>query len=141
VTLSSDAEGRDVLLRVRQDGRFQFPLASYTVQTPDGETIARLRYNRLFNVQRRWRCDPAGVSWSCIAREESLALSLLKPLLRIRQRVVLLDEQANARLGVFDRRSTILGRHVLDLTADRRRQLDRRVALALGVMLDTTGGR
>jgi len=31
----------------------------------------------------------------------------------------------------------LLDRYVLDLKADRARELDRRVALALGVMLDT----
>jgi hypothetical protein len=40
-------------------------------------------------------------------------------------------------IGEFNRKFTILDRYVLDLTADPGRNLDRRIALALGVMLDT----
>jgi hypothetical protein len=40
-------------------------------------------------------------------------------------------------VGEFRRKLTILDRYVLDLTADRARAFDRRVAVALGVMLDT----
>ena len=40
-------------------------------------------------------------------------------------------------LGEFNRKFTLLDRYVLDLTHDLQRTLDRRVALALGVMLDT----
>ncbi len=40
-------------------------------------------------------------------------------------------------LGEFNRKFTLLDRYVLDLTADPERTLDRRLALAAGVMLDT----
>jgi len=40
-------------------------------------------------------------------------------------------------VGEFNRKFTLLDRYVLDLKADGARVLDRRVALALGVMLDT----
>jgi len=40
-------------------------------------------------------------------------------------------------IGEFRRKMTILDRYVLDLTADRTRAFDRRIAVALGVMLDT----
>ena len=40
-------------------------------------------------------------------------------------------------IGEFNRKLTLLDRYVLDLTADRERVFDRRIALALGVMLDT----
>jgi len=39
--------------------------------------------------------------------------------------------------GEFNRKFTLLDRYVLDLSADPARTFDRRVALALGVMLDT----
>jgi len=41
------------------------------------------------------------------------------------------------RSGEFNRKLTILDRYVLDMRADTTRSLDRRIALALGVMLDT----
>jgi hypothetical protein len=40
-------------------------------------------------------------------------------------------------IGEFNRKMTLLDRYVLDMSADRNRHLDRRVALAVGVMLDT----
>ena len=40
-------------------------------------------------------------------------------------------------IGEFNRKFTILDRYVLDMTADPAHELDRRIALALGVMLDT----
>ena len=46
-----------------------------------------------------------------------------------------------ALLGEFNRKFTILDRYVLDLTGDPERYLDRQVALALGIMLDTGEGR
>lgn len=41
------------------------------------------------------------------------------------------------QIGEFNRKFTLFDRYVLDLSADPTRTLDRRVALALGVMLDT----
>ena len=40
-------------------------------------------------------------------------------------------------IGEFKRKFTILDRYVLDMTSDPQRLMDRRIALALGVMLDT----
>lgn len=40
-------------------------------------------------------------------------------------------------LGELNRKFTLFDRYVLDLTPDTTRSLDRRVAVALGVILDT----
>jgi len=40
-------------------------------------------------------------------------------------------------VGKFDRKFTIFDRYVLDMSADQRHLIDRRIALAIGVMLDT----
>jgi len=40
-------------------------------------------------------------------------------------------------IGEFKRKFTILDRYVLDMTSDPERLMDRRIAIALGVMLDT----
>ena len=40
-------------------------------------------------------------------------------------------------VGEFNRKFTLLDRYVLDLSADPGRALDRRIALALAIMLDT----
>ena len=44
-------------------------------------------------------------------------------------------------IGRMDRKFQLRDRYVLDLSGDPERYLDRRVALALGIMLDTGEGR
>jgi hypothetical protein len=76
-----------------------------------------------------------------VAREDSIILSLLRRLLGplfglLRTNYIILD--ADERLvGEFNRKLTLLDRYVLDLSHDRVRSLDRRIAVGLGVMLDT----
>ncbi|QEL14847.1 hypothetical protein [Limnoglobus roseus] len=41
------------------------------------------------------------------------------------------------KLGEFNHRATLMDRYVLDLTADEEREIDRRIAVAMGVLLDT----
>ena len=62
---------------------------------------------------------------------------VLGPLFGLLRTNFLLVGADGAVLGEFNRKFTLLDRYVLDLTADPERLLDRRVALALGVMLDT----
>ena len=45
--------------------------------------------------------------------------------------------EVEAMRGEFNRNFTIFDRYVLDLTRDRPRTIDRRLAVALGVLLDT----
>ena len=40
-------------------------------------------------------------------------------------------------IGEFNRKFTILDRYVLDMSADTQRTIDRRIAVAISVMLDT----
>ena len=50
---------------------------------------------------------------------------------------IITDESQQNQIGKFDRKFTILDRYVLDMTAYPARTIDRRVAVAIGVMLDT----
>jgi hypothetical protein len=43
--------------------------------------------------------------------------------------------------GEFNRNFTLFDRYVLDLSRDRPRLIDRRLAIALGVLLDTGENR
>jgi hypothetical protein len=40
-------------------------------------------------------------------------------------------------IGEFNRKFTILDRYVLDMTSDSQHNVDRRIAIAMAVMLDT----
>jgi uncharacterized protein YxjI len=130
------------LLEVLQDRKFQFLTATYTVQSADGTVLARLRKNYLYNfIRRKWEVlDPGGsVEW--VAREDSIILSLVRRFVPfmglLRTNFIFQPAGSQKVVGEFRRKLTILDRYVLDLKADAARAFDRRVAVALGVMLDT----
>jgi hypothetical protein len=59
----------------------------------------------------------------------------------LRTNFIILRPDSEDVIGEFKRKFTILDRYVLDMTGDPQRLMDRRVALALGVMLDTAERR
>jgi uncharacterized protein YxjI len=130
------------VLEVLQDSKLHFIIATYTVRNADGIVLARLRKNYLYNlVRRKWEIlRPDGtVEW--VAREDSIILSLVRrfvPFMSlIRTNFIFQPAGKEQVIGEFRRKFTILDRYALDLSADRSRAFDRRVAVALGVMLDT----
>jgi hypothetical protein len=146
VTVYRDESRREVMLRVLQDQRLALLVRTYTVLTATGEVLMRLRKNYAHNlVRKRWYVETPAGRVVALAIEDSIVLSLLRRVLGsffglLRTNFVLVwegGEQDGSVLGEFNRKFTLLDRYVLDLTADPERRFDRRVALALGVMLDT----
>jgi hypothetical protein len=146
VTVFRDDSRREVLLRVLQDQRIAVFARTYTVATATGLMLARLRKEYIHNVfRKRWYVETPAGQRTAMAIEDSIVLSLLRRvlgslfgLLRTNFILVHLDAGAGgAVFGEFNRKFTILDRYVLDLTGDPEQSLDRRVGLALGVMLDT----
>lgn len=142
VIVYRDQDKAAALLTIRQDKRFELLRAGFTVVAMDGAVLATLRKNYLWNViRRRWLVlDPQGAPL-CRVLEDSILLSLLRRLLGslfglLRTNFVILAMDGRL-LGRFNRTFTLLDRYVLDLGDDPERQLDRRLALAIGVMLDT----
>ena len=146
VTVYRDDSKKEALLRIIQERRLQLLQASYLVQTPEGEPIVRLRKMRLRNIfRKRWYCLSPEGRLLFIAREDSMILSMLRRFLLgffglLRTNFVIYGPGWQV-LGEFNRRMTLQDRYVLDLEADGLRSIDRRAALALGVMLDTGEGR
>ncbi len=142
-TIYRDEGGRERLLEVEQDRKWQWITWTYTVKGPAGETLARLKKNVLTNlIRKRWRMETPDGRLLVTAKEESIILSLLRRFLGplfglLRTNFVILQGDSDAVVGEFNRRMTILDRYVLDMKRDARRTVDRRLALALGVMLDT----
>jgi len=144
VTVFRDDSRRDVLLRVLQDQRLAFFSRTYTVLlAKTGEPLARLRKTYPHSVVRkRWYVEtPAGQPLG-MAIEDSLVLSLLRRMLGVffgflRTNFLLVRGADEDVFGQFNRKFTLLDRYVLDLREDPERTFDRRIALALGVMLDT----
>jgi uncharacterized protein YxjI len=130
------------VLEVIQENKFVFPTATFTVQGADGIVLARLRKNYLYNfIRRKWEILTPGGSVEWVAREDSMILSLMRRFVPfmglLRTNFIFQPAGGQQIVGEFRRRMTILDRYVLDLKADPKRAFDRRVAVALGVMLDT----
>lgn len=143
VTFYRDATKRDRLIDVLQDKKWQPITTTYTVRDFKGQPIARLAKNWLYNLfRKRWYVyDPAG-RLLYTAKEDSVILSLLRrfigPLFGLlRTNFLILRGDTEDIVGEFKRKFTILDRYVLDMSADPSRLVDRRIALALGLMLDT----
>lgn len=143
VTFYRDPSKRAKLLDVLQDKKWQPITATYTVRDASGRTIALLAKNHLYNLLRkRWYVKAPDGTTLYLAKEDSVILSLLRRILGplfgiLRTNFIIVHADSEDVVGEFNRKFTILDRYVLDLKADRIRVLDRRVALALGVMLDT----
>ena len=130
------------LLEVLQDQKLHFITATYTVLDAEGTVLALFRKNYLFNLfRRKWEVLDANGTIQWVAREDSIILSLVRrfvPYMNfLRTNFIFQLAESDRVLGEFRRKLTILDRYALDLTADRARALDRRIAVALGVMLDT----
>jgi len=111
--------------------------------TPTGEPLATLRKTYLHNiVRKRWYVTTPRGEPIAMAIEDSIVLSLLRRVLGtffgfLRTNFIFVRGRDEEVFGEFNRKFTLLDRYVLDLSADAGRTFDRRLAVALGVMLDT----
>lgn len=143
VTFYRDQTKRERLLEILQDRKWQPITATYTVRDPKGRPLARLAKNYFQSLLRkRWTVKSPGGAVLYVAKEDSLILSLLRrvigPLFGVlRTNFIIVRPESDEVIGEFNRKFTILDRYALDLKADPQRTFERRLALALGVMLDT----
>ena len=142
VTVYRDDSKGEVLLKVLQDSKIQILSASFTVTDPAGNPVAGLNKKYLHNIfRKRWYCLDTSGALLFTAKEDSIILSILRRFMGsffglLRTDFIFFDRQENL-LGEFNRKLTVLDRYVLDMSADHLRTVDRRVALAMGVLLDT----
>jgi uncharacterized protein YxjI len=143
VNFYADDSKQKLLLRVYQDKKIAIIHATYTIADADGTVLATFDKNYLYNLFRKqWVCRSTDGRVICLAKEDSIILSLLRRLIGpffglLRTNFIIVAPDDERILGEFNRKFTILDRYSLNLSADPGRTLDRRIALALGVMLDT----
>ena len=143
VNFYSDETKRELVLQVFQDKKVAIIRATYTIADSMGTVLAHLDKNYIYNlIRKRWYCSSPDGTLICIAKEDSVILSLLRRLIGplfgiLRTNFIFVAPDSEQVLGEFNRKFTILDRYALDLKNDPARLLDRRIALALGVMLDT----
>jgi uncharacterized protein YxjI len=141
VTFYADDTKSKKLLEIKQLNKIEFPYANFDIFDEAGNPLGKLRKNVLFDyIRRRWYCTNANGLQLFIAKEDSIILSLLRrtgiPIFAF-MRTNFIFLRGEDVIGEFNRKLTILDRYVLDMTADSQRSVDRRIALAMGVMLDT----
>ena len=130
------------VLEVLQFKKFEFLTSTFVVCDAAGQQLAILRKNVFSNIfRKKWKLDTMAGQPILVAHEDSIILSLMRRLLGpffglLRTNFILVDPSGNL-LGEFQRKLTILDRYALDLRPDANRRLDRRLALAVGVVLDT----
>ena len=143
VSIYRDDSKTQLLLEVLQDQKVSFINATYTVRDPHEGTLGQFRKNYLYNIfRKRWDVFHPDGSPIVVAREDSLILSLLRrflgPMLGLlRTNFVIFRPNTEIIIGEFNRKATLFDRYVLDMSADRTLELDRRLAVALGILLDT----
>lgn len=145
VSFYRDPSRQECVLEVLQDSKFMPIRRNFTVVDPKAGPIGRMSKNILFDLfRKRWRVNDSEGEPVCTAFEDSIILALLRRflgplfgLLRTNYVIVRGADADGDRLGEFNRKLTLFDRYVLDLSADPLRSLDRRLAVALGVMLDT----
>jgi len=131
-----------LLVQIQQKYKWVFLHERYDVVVGK-ELIARLEKNHMEDMfRKKWVVSTAAGVPIMIAKEDSLILSLLRRLIGplfglLRTNFVFFDPTGTVPYGEFNRKFTILDKYVLDMTPDTARKVDRRVALALGIILDT----
>lgn len=145
----ADDRKQTTLLTVTQDCLVQFPSLRYTLHDEAGHVLATFRKNRFTDfLRKRWRIYTPDGTLLLTAREDSIILSLIRRLTGFlidlavfRTNFVIYAADGEQVLGEFNRKMTIFDRYTLDMSEDADRIIDRRIALALGVLLDTGEGR
>jgi len=143
VEFYGDESKRTTLLRVIQDKKFELFTATFTVTDAGGNKVGSFRKNYLHDIfRKRWECRDRHGMLLFIAREDSIIKSILRRLLGpmlglLRLNFIFCDPRNGDTFGIFNRSFTILDRYVLDMSQDSGNRIDRRLALAMGVMLDT----
>lgn len=141
----TDDTKQHLLLEIYQDRKINIIRASYSVQDPEHGHLGRFEKNYLYNLfRKRWYVYGADGQMHMLAREDSLIMSLMRRLLPpiitvfiARTNFVMHRHGETQTLGEFNRRFTMFDKYVLDMSADRDHALDRRMAVAMGVLLDT----
>ncbi len=110
--------------------------------------MAIFRRNTVVSIFRRsWEVMTPDGRQICLLKEDSLGLSLLRrylgPLLGLLRTNFdfYIGNDRKTKVGEFNRKFTLRDRYLLDLRWDTAKLIDRRVALASAILLDTAEGR
>lgn len=161
ITVYHDDAARDAVLVIRQDHGYAALKREYTLlDAKTNEEIARLsRHNLKSWLRRHWAVSAPDGTEIAHAREDTALMAglrraaelilafvpfggILGAAVRTNFRMSRIDRDGGeVHAGTFNRKLSIGDKYKLDLSDDPLRQFDRRIALALGIMLDTGEAR
>ncbi|MCE5284816.1 MAG: hypothetical protein LLG02_03060 [Pelosinus sp.] len=138
-----------LLLEVRQNNWFQKKWIRYTLYDHGGVILGSFEKNRFTDfLRRKWCFRTPDNALVLTAQEDSLVTSLLRRVTGyffdfaiLRTNFVFYAGGSEQVVGEFNKKLSLFDRYTLDMTMDRDKLIDGRVALALGVLLDTGEGR
>jgi uncharacterized protein YxjI len=155
ITVYADESATQHLLTLRQEHNLELIRREYTIN--DEETGEKVGFASRHNIKswfrRRWDVtDASGAAF--VVQENSTFMTIVRRavdwipyvdmvgwLIPTNFEFFAADPAGLTKLGTFNRKRSITDKYVLDLTADAMRRLDRRLAVALGVLLDTAEAR
>lgn len=157
ITIYHDDSKAAAVLTIRQDHGYAALHRHYTlIGSESGDPIAHFDRDNIRSLFRRaWTIsDPNGgivagaredTAWIAAARrilEWIPYVSILAGFVRTNFRLHVVGEGgAETSVGAFNRKLSFGDKYALDLTDDPQRLLDRRIAIALGILLDTGEAR
>ncbi len=149
----TDPQSNLLVMTLLQKEGWQFARQTFTLVLPGGPTIAVFRRN-LFRhaIRSTWHIySPDGTTLLWSVTEASLFMAVVRRLLLMMTRFssrtlpnfsfVFSVVRGGRTVARLDRRHHLRDQYTLDLSADATRELDRRIAIAMAVMLDSAEGR
>jgi hypothetical protein len=155
ITVYADDTATQHLLTLYQEHYFELIRREYTIN--DEQTGEKVGFASRHNIKswfrRRWDVtDATGAAF--VVRENSNVMTIIRRLVDWIPYVSLVgwliptnfeffvvDPAGLTRIGTFNRRRSITDKYVMDLSGDTLRRFDRRLAVAMGVLLDTAEAR
>ena len=146
----ADEEETEEVFRIKARRMLEIG-GNYDVTTPDGQRIGVLQ--KVFGrslFRSTWRILDAQENVLAIGQERSLFLAIARRLIDYLPYVggyipipynFELNDPEGKRMGGMDRKFQIRDKYLLDLSDDHERRIDRRLAVALAVGLDTLQNR
>ena len=143
-TVFADRNKQNKLLRVTSNSFIDSLLGKHVAYDAGGQPIALLNRRIFLSILRRtWNIMSPDGALICVAQEDSWGKALFR---RFGPRGELLKTDfifsiGGRAIGKFIRKWTLFDKYVLDFTEDPQRLLDRRIGLAMCVLLDVAEGR
>ena len=145
----ADEQETEELFRIKARSVFDIGGARYDVTEPDGAPIGVLEHAfRKSLLRSTWKVTDVAGGEVVTAQERSLPMALARRLVDFvpygewvpipYNFDLLMDGRV---IGHMNRKFQLRDRYVLDLSADHDQQLDRRLAIALAIGLDTLQNR